>query len=64
MIEQHETDIDELWLAYFSIGGNAIKIEFEAFLYGIQEPSDIDVELLDIALEDIKEHSQSSRRPY
>lgn len=37
MIEQHETDITELWLEYFAVGGNGREIEFEAFLYGIPE---------------------------
>jgi hypothetical protein len=64
MIEQNETDIGELWLGYFATGGNASEFEAEAFLHGIQEPSDLDVELLDLALEDIKEQANALRRPH
>ena len=59
MIEQHETDVDELWLRYFANGGSALSFEFESFLYQASEPTALDLDLLDLAIEELR----SPRRP-
>jgi hypothetical protein len=59
MIEQNETDVDELWLRYFANGGNALSFEFESILYQVSEPTALDLDLLDLAIEELR----SPRRP-
>jgi hypothetical protein len=55
MIERDETDVYELWLRYFANGGNAVAFEFESFLYGMHEPSALDLDLLGLAVEALPE---------
>lgn len=59
MIEQDETDVDELWLRYFANGGNAQPLEFEAMLYGLCEVNALELDLLRFTLEEL----QSPRKP-
>lgn len=61
MIEQHQTDHNELWLQYFANGGNAPALEFESLLYGINEASALDLDLLSLTLEEIRSTSNSSQ---
>ncbi|WP_104046047.1 hypothetical protein [Arthrobacter sp. ZGTC412] len=51
MIEQVENDVYELWLQYYANGGNASQLEFESFLYGLSEPSALDLDLLELSIE-------------
>jgi hypothetical protein len=44
--------LEEIWLAYFSVGGNAGLFEMEAFIYGIDVLDQIDLMLLERALTD------------
>jgi hypothetical protein len=61
MIEQDETDVNELWLQYFGNGGNALSDEFESFLFGMHEPSDLDLDLLGLAVEELRALKKRSR---
>ncbi|MBT2523198.1 hypothetical protein [Arthrobacter sp. ISL-28] len=47
--------LDELWVAFFSVGGSAGELELEAYLYGLIPVSNIDMELLSPALEIIED---------
>ena len=42
--------LDEIWLSYFSVGGNAGPFELEAFIYGVDDLGQIDLMLLERAL--------------
>jgi hypothetical protein len=54
MIEQNEIDVNELWVLYFANGGNALSFEFESFLYQVSEPPALDLDLLDLAIEELR----------
>jgi hypothetical protein len=43
----------ELWLYYFSIGGNIKELEVDAYLHGLMPLPPIDQELLDLAVAEI-----------
>jgi hypothetical protein len=60
MIEQNETDVDELWLRYFANGGSALHFEFESFLYQVSEPTALDLDLLDLAIEELRSPGKPS----
>lgn len=64
MIEQNETDVNELWLQYFGNGGNALPDEFESLLYGMHEPSALDLDLLSLAAEELLSRRKRSRPGY
>ena len=49
-----EMSLDEIWLAYFSVGGNAGPFELEAFIYGVDVLGQIDLILLERALTDAR----------
>lgn len=53
-IEHDETDVYDLWLRYVANGGNASALEFESFLYGLNEPSALDLDLLGLAVEEVQ----------
>lgn len=40
----------ELWVAFFAIGGTADTVELEAYIYGLIPVSEIDEQLLSVAL--------------
>jgi hypothetical protein len=44
--------LEEIWLSYFSVGGNAGPFEVEAFIYGIDLLGQFDLMLLELALTD------------
>lgn len=44
--------MEEIWLSYFSFGGNAQLLELEAYIYGVDLLTENDLELLDCALQD------------
>ena len=50
LIATSETSLEEIWLSYFSVGGNAGPFEMEAFIYGIDVLDQIDLMLLELAL--------------
>ena len=52
LIATSEMSLEEIWLAYFSVGGNAGPFEMEAFIYGIDVLDQIDLMLLERALTD------------
>lgn len=52
LIATSEMSLEEIWLAYFSVGGNAGPFEMEAFIYGIDVLDQIDLMLLESALTD------------
>ena len=60
MIAQDEIDVDELWLRYFGNGGNTLSFEFESFLYGMNEPSALDLDLLGLTIEELQALRKSS----
>lgn len=67
MIEHDEADVYDLWLQYFANGGNASQFEFETFLYGVNEPSDLDLDLLGLAIRELqfqKKPSEPNPRPW
>ena len=64
MIEHDETDVNELWLRYFANGGNALALEFESFLYGLHEPGDLDLDLLGLAVDELRALRKRSRPGY
>lgn len=61
MIEQDETDVNELWLQYFGNGGNAMSDEFESLLFGMHEPKALDLDLLGLAVEELRAPRKRSR---
>lgn len=52
LVATSEVSLEEIWLAYFSVGGNAGPFEMEAFIYGIDVLDQIDLMLLERALTD------------
>lgn len=64
MIEHDEADVYDLWLQYFANGGNALQFEFETFLYGVSEPSVLDLDLLGLALEELHTPRKPSEPGY
>ena len=50
LVATGEMSLDEIWLAYFSVGGNAGPFELEAFVYGLSVLGQIDLMLLERAL--------------
>ncbi len=52
LVATSEMSLEEIWLAYFSVGGNAGPFEMEAFIYGIDVLDQIDLMLLERALTD------------
>lgn len=60
MIEQDEANVYELWLRYYANGGNASEFEFEKFVYGVDEPSALDLDLLGFAIEELQAPRMSS----
>lgn len=52
LVATSEMSLEEIWLAYFSVGGNAGPFEMEAFIYGIDVLDQIDLMLLERALAD------------
>lgn len=64
MIDHDETDVNEIWLRYFANGGNALALEFESFLYGLHEPSDLDLDLLGLAVEELRSLGKRSGPGY
>ena len=50
LVATSEMSLDEIWLSYFSVGGNAGPFELEAFIYGVDVLGQIDLMLLERAL--------------
>ncbi|MCB5291016.1 hypothetical protein [Arthrobacter sp. SO3] len=50
LVATSEMSLDEIWLSYFSVGGNAGLFEVEAFIYGVVVLGQIDLMLLKCAL--------------
>ncbi|MEC5193181.1 MULTISPECIES: hypothetical protein [unclassified Arthrobacter] len=50
LVATSEMSLDEIWLSYFSVGGNAGSFEIEAFIYGVDELGQNDLMLLEQAL--------------
>jgi hypothetical protein len=53
MLQQNTASIEQLWLRYYANGGNADPLEFEAYIYGLLLPDDLDVLILSWAIEDV-----------
>lgn len=62
MIDQGETDIRDLWLRYWANSGDAQLFEFHAYLHGLYELRAIDLEILTLAIEDLKSPRKPPRR--
>ena len=45
-----EMSVTDLWWRYFAVGGMASELEIEAILFGALEPSDLERDLLAVAL--------------
>lgn len=52
LVASSEMSLEEIWLSYFSFGGNAGPFEMEAFIYGIDLLGQFDLMLLELALTD------------
>lgn len=52
LVATSEMSLEKIWLAYFSVGGNAGLFEMEAFIYGVDVLGQIDLMLLERALTD------------
>ena len=52
LVATSEMSLEEIWLAYFSVGGNAGLFEMEAFIYGADVLDQLDLTLLELALTD------------
>ena len=52
LVATRELSLDEIWLVYFSVGGTAGFLELEAFIYGVELLSPLDLLLLECALDD------------
>jgi hypothetical protein len=50
LLSQGSLTLDDLWIAFFSVGGDAGQVEPEAYIYGLMPISDTDVESLSDAL--------------
>ncbi|WP_104044358.1 hypothetical protein [Arthrobacter sp. ZGTC412] len=61
MVEQDEADVYEIWVQYYANGGNASKLEFESFLYGVSEPSALDLDLLELSIEELHAPKESAQ---
>ncbi|RKO21593.1 hypothetical protein D7Z96_16010 [Pseudarthrobacter phenanthrenivorans] len=53
LIARDEHYLDDLWVRYWANGGEAKRLDFEAFLYRITEPNDFDLQILAWALEEV-----------
>ena len=52
LLAMSELSLEEIWLFYFSVGGNAGPFELEAFIFGVDMLGPIDLMLLESALAD------------
>jgi hypothetical protein len=52
MLQRHDVSLHGLWAWYRANGGDLPPLDFEAILYGLQEPEPFELEVLDWALED------------
>ena len=52
LVATSEMSLEEIWLAYLSVGDNAGPFEMEAFIYGIDVLDQVDLMLLERALTD------------
>ena len=50
---QADLDVDELWIHYFSIGGDAGAMEIEAYLHGSYMLRPVQRDLLDHAIHEL-----------
>ncbi|MDJ1114250.1 hypothetical protein [Microbacterium dauci] len=46
---------DDLWIAFYAVGGTAGPLELEAYVHGLMQISMIDAELLSDALLELQE---------
>jgi hypothetical protein len=53
MLMQDVGWIDDLWLWYSANGGNADKLDFSAYLHGLQDRDPFEAKILAWALEDL-----------
>ena len=58
LLATSEMSLEEIWLAYISVGGNAGPFEMEAFIYGIDVLDQIDLMLLERALTDAWQYAR------
>jgi hypothetical protein len=57
--------LNELWLAYFAIGGKADRLEFEAFFHGLMRPDALEYNVLAHAVnEAFMDRGSDERMPY
>lgn len=54
LLEGQSVALYDLWLTYWSSGGNAGILEFEAFIYGVLIPTEMDISLLECAVRDTR----------
>lgn len=56
LLTQGSVTLDNLWIAFYGVGGSADPLELEAYIYGLMPVSLIDAELLSDALLVLQEH--------
>ncbi|WP_457964669.1 hypothetical protein M1E17_00480 [Arthrobacter sp. D1-29] len=64
LIEQDARYLRELWLSYWSNGGEAQLLEFESYLHGVYERSESDLKILSWAIHDVQPSSRPPQRRY
>ncbi|WP_458780574.1 hypothetical protein [Arthrobacter sp. D3-16] len=53
LIDRNIISLEGLWLRYWGNGGSADEFDFDAHLYGIQEPPPFELNVLAWAMEDL-----------
>jgi hypothetical protein len=54
LLNEQSIALYDLWLTYWSYGGNAGTVEFEAFIYGALKLPEVDLCVLECAVRDIR----------
>lgn len=54
LLDAQSVALYDLWLTYWSYAGNAGILEFEAFIYGVLKPTEMDLYLLECAVRDTR----------
>ncbi|WP_275777051.1 hypothetical protein [Paenarthrobacter sp. Y-19] len=57
LVLEHEITLDDLWAWYWANGGNAMLLDFDAYLFGILERDPFDLRILSWAMEDLEARS-------
>jgi hypothetical protein len=62
LIEQDSRYLRELWLSYWSNGGEAQLLEFEAYVHGVYERGESDLKILAWAIHDVQPRNRPPKR--